>query len=131
QVPPENVLRITWPPANNISWTSGDLQTNLLNPLFSLLAAGQLTNQIDYLVLSMDIPYQTINGTTINGTTSALFHGARVDYGTELLGVTNSYAASEQIFQKAKPTSAKGYSFLASMITANTLAQAKQLVDQG
>src|ERR1017187_3459954 len=28
QVPPENVLRIAWP-GDNISWSSGDFQTNL------------------------------------------------------------------------------------------------------
>src|SRR5438309_9431080 len=58
QVPPENVLRINWA-GNNISWTSDEYQTNLLNPLLTSLVSRRLTNQIDYVVLSMDIPYQT------------------------------------------------------------------------
>src|SRR2546426_10680410 len=37
QVPPENLLRINWP-GGNLSWTSGDFQTNLLNPLLAALS---------------------------------------------------------------------------------------------
>ena len=72
-VPPDNVVRISWA-GGNISWTSSQFQTVLLNPLLSAIASRQLTNQIDYVVLSMDIPFQTINDTTVNGTTSALFY---------------------------------------------------------
>src|SRR5208283_722651 len=65
QVPPDNVLFINWT-GGNISWTNGDFQTNLLNPLLAMLATRQLTNQIDYVVLSMDIPFQTFNGSAVN-----------------------------------------------------------------
>ena len=37
QVPPENLLRILWS-GGNISWTNGDFQTNLINPLLAALA---------------------------------------------------------------------------------------------
>ena len=127
-VPPENVLRINWP-GGNISWSGSDFATNLLEPLLNMLVERQLTNQIDYVVLSMDIPFQTITNGNINSTTSALFYGLRTDGGPE--GVTNSYAASEAVFRQAKPASALGFSFLATMLTADSLAQAKQLVDQG
>jgi len=130
EVPPKNVLRITWP-GSNLSWSSGDFQTNLLTPLLAMLAARQLTSQIDYVVLSMDIPIQTINGSVINGTTSALFYGAKTDSGPEWAGITNSYGASEQIFSRARPASAPGYSFLSTMITAGTVVQAKALIDRG
>ena len=59
-----------------------------------MLAARQLTNQIDYVVLSMDIPFQTVYGSNVNSTTSALFYGLRLGNGSDL-GTTNSYAASE------------------------------------
>jgi uncharacterized protein (TIGR03790 family) len=130
QVPPENLLRITWP-GNNLSWTSGDFQTNLVTPLLAALAARQLTNQIDYVVLSMDIPYQTINLGLGNGTTSALFYGPKIDSGPDWPGITNSYYASEQVFAKAKPASAPGFSFLTTMLTADSVAQAKKLIEQG
>jgi len=130
QVPPENVLRINWP-GGNTTWTSNDFQITLLNPLFAMLAARQLTNQADYVVLSMDLPFQTLNGTLPNGTTSVLFYGLKLDSGPGWQGITNSYSGSEQIFARAKPASASGYSFLSTMLTANTVAQAKALIDQG
>ncbi|SPE62270.1 hypothetical protein SBV1_80020 [Verrucomicrobia bacterium] len=130
QVPPANVLFINWT-GGNIWWTNGDFVTNLLQPLLTMLAARQLTNQIDYVVLSMDIPYQLNNGSSVNSTTSALFYGMKSDSGPDWVGSTNSYAASELAFRQAPPASAPGYSFLTTMITGTSLAQAEQLVDQG
>jgi len=130
QVPPENVLRVNWT-GGNVSWTSDEFQLFLLNPLIAMLSARQLTNQIDYLVLSMDFPFQTLNGSVVNSTTSALFYGLKTDSGPAWAGITNSYAGSEQIFRQARPASASGASFLTTMLTAGSLAQAKTLVDQG
>ena len=130
QVPPQNVLYINWS-GGNTQWTSNDFQTDLVIPLLNMLAARQLTNQVDYVVLSMDIPFQTSFGSAINSTTSALFYGSRQGDGSDLLGVTNSYAASESSFGQATTVGAPGYSFLTTMITANSLAQAEALVDQG
>jgi len=130
QVPPENVLRVNWT-GGNVSWTSAEFQSVLLNPLTAMLSARGLTNQIDYLVLSMDFPFQTLNGSVINSTTAALFYGLKTDSGPEWAGITNSYYASEQIFRRAKPASAPGPSFLAVMLTAGSLTQAKALVNQG
>ncbi len=130
QVPPQNVLFINWPGGNTL-WASNDFQANLVTPLLNLLAANQLTNQIDYVVLSMDIPFQTSFGSVINSTTSALFYGSRQGDGSDPFGTTNSYAASEAVFHQAPPVGAPGYSFLATMITGDSLAQAEQLVDQG
>ena len=128
-VPPENVLRINWP-GGNIAWSGLDFETTLLDPLLNMLVQRQLTNQIDYVVISMDTPFQTITNGSPNSTTSALFYGPRTAGGTDL-GVTNSYATSEAVFHQAKPASAPSFSFLTTMITADSLAQAKQLVDQG
>jgi uncharacterized protein (TIGR03790 family) len=131
QVPPQNVLRINWP-GGNISWGSGDFQTNLLTPLLDMLASRQLTSQVDYVVLSMDIPFQTVYDTNkVNSTTSALFYGLKDDGGPQWMDVTNSYYESEQVFRQASPASAQGYAFLTTMLTAGSLAQAELLVDQG
>lgn len=130
QVPPEHLLRVNWT-GGNVSWTAAEFQTTLLDPLAALLATRQLTNQIDYVVLSMDFPFQTLNGSVVNATTAALFYGLKTDSGPTWAGITNSYAASEQIFRQAKPASATGPAFLATMLTAGSLAQAKSLVDQG
>ena len=58
-VPPQNFLRITnhWT-GSNVWWTRAEFETNLLNPLVAMLTARHLTNQVDYIVLSMDFPYQ-------------------------------------------------------------------------
>jgi len=130
QVPPQNVLSIHWSGGNTL-WISNDFQTNLVVPLLNMLATRQLTNQIDYVVLSMDIPFQTSFGSKINSTTSALFYGPRQGDGSDPLGFTNSYAASEAVFRQAPPVGTPGYSFLATMVTGDSLVQAKQLVDQG
>ena len=130
QVPPENVLYINWN-GGNVSWTNTDFQTTLLNPLLSMLAERQLTNQIDYVVLSMDIPFQTLNGPNVNSTTSALFYGLQNDSGPNAAGIVNTYARSEQIFRQAPPTNSSGASFLTTMLTADTVATVKQMIDQG
>ncbi|MGH8023481.1 MAG: TIGR03790 family protein [Limisphaerales bacterium] len=131
QVPPQNVLYIDWS-GNNTLWTSNDLQTNLVTPLLTMLQSRGLTHQIFFVVLSMDIPFETSDGSTINGTTSALFYGLRLGDGTDPFGTTNSYAASEGAFSLDSPVAgAPGYSFLTTMITGDSLAQAEQMVDQG
>ena len=95
-----------------------------------MLAARRLTNQIDHVVLSMDIPFKTVLGTNANSTTSALFYGLKTDNGTDA-GVTNSFAGSESSFRQAKPASAPNISFLTTMLTANTLSTALQVVNRG
>ena len=124
QVPPENILRISWS-GGNISWDGTQFQTSLLQPLLTAIASRGLSNQIQYVVLSMDIPYATIQSNVFNGTTSGLFYGLKVN------AAANSYSASELAFSEAMPTTAQGYSFLATMITDNSLAEAKKIVDQG
>jgi uncharacterized protein (TIGR03790 family) len=125
QVPPENLFRINWP-GGKVEWSQADFNAYLLNPLTAFLTATGLTNQIQYLVLSMDIPYR-ITGGRANSTTAALFYGFK----TGPKNLTNSYARSECRFSEAKPAVSPGYSFLAMMLTAGTLEQAKRLVDQG
>src|SRR5579884_380088 len=126
-IPPDNVLRIYWT-GTNTSWSSDDFQTNLLDPLEEMLTDRQLTNQVDYVVCSMDIPFETTNASTINATTSVLFYGLITN---NVSVVTNSYYASEVNFDRAKAVSTSGSSFLATMITADSLAAAEQLVEQG
>src|ERR1051325_7950208 len=73
QVPPQNVLRTTWT-GGNINWTKTDFETVILNPLLSMISIRGLTNQIDYVVLSMDFPFQVTDATGLNSTTAALFY---------------------------------------------------------
>lgn len=129
-VPPQNVLCVNWSGGNTL-WSSNDLQTNLVTPLLNLLASQQLTNQIQYVVLSMDLPFQTSMGATVNSTTTALFYGLRAGDGSDHMGTTNSYAASEGMFNPSATVGAPGYSFLTTMLTGNSLTEAEQLINQG
>ena len=112
-----------------------------------MLASRQLTNQIDYILLSMDIPYRTREDTGssdtsgANATTAALFYGFKLDGCTSCpAGLpscnlpdvsSNSYSASEGIFRQTPPISTTSNSWLAFMLTSSNLAQAKAVVDRG
>ncbi len=109
-VPPQNFLRINWT-GGNISWNRSNFETNLLNPLAAMLASRGLTNQVDYVVLSMDIPCEVTATNGINSTTAALFYGFKTDDCTTNCpgGVpgcnlpaasSNAYAGSEGIFRQ-------------------------------
>src|SRR5512135_2671416 len=72
QVPPQNLLRTSWA-GGNVWWTKSDFESAILTPLLTMLATRQLTNQIDYVLLSMDFPYRVDNGAgfpTASGTNS-------------------------------------------------------------
>ena len=135
-VPPQNVLRIIWT-GPVTEWTLADYNRVLLNPLLTMLSARHLTNQIDYVVLSMDIPYR-VNGAPNgkNSTTSTLFYGFMPDP-RDLANCplapnsTSLYAGSEGVFRSTPPIAGRSNCFLATMITATNLALAKQVVDQG
>jgi uncharacterized protein (TIGR03790 family) len=145
-VPPQNVLRITWN-GGPVAWTRADFESLLRSPLEAMLAARGLTNQVDYVVLSMDIPYRVIqtndlplfNG--VNSTTAALFYGFKPD-GCLLCpgglascnlpsGSTSAYAGSEGVFRQTPPVSATSNSWLVMMLTSSNLAGARAIVDRG
>jgi len=144
QVPPQNLLRINWN-GQIVAWNDSDFNTYLLNPLLSMVSSRQLTNQIDYVVLSMDIPYrvfQTGDVTTsgANSTTAVVYYGFKPDGPGTVSGYascnlpdasSNSYASSEDIFRTSPPLGAPTNSFLTMMITSTTLAQAKAVIDHG
>ena len=118
-------------------WSDTDFTTNLLSPFLSTLFSRGLTNQIDYVVLSMDIPIQVIGTSDVDSTTASLFYGFKTN-GPVLCPVplppastSNSYAASEGIFRSTPPTNPNSNSFLVMMITGNSLSDAKMVVDQG
>jgi uncharacterized protein (TIGR03790 family) len=135
QVPSQNYLRIHWPMGNS-AWSIDDFNANLSAPLLAMLSNRQLTNQIDYVVLSMDIPYEVTSTGSVNpnSTTSALFYGYKPDSNSPCsiaVGSTNLYAGSEGLFRSTPPIDATSNSFLVTMITSSNLTLAKQLVDSG
>ena len=138
QVPPQNLLRINWT-GGNILWSTTDFTNTLLNPLLAMLSSQKLTNQIDYVVLSMDIPYRVLGDTNNDGnensTTAALFYGFKNDpHDTTMCEIApnsvNAYAGSESIFRATPPTTGSNF-FLTTMITGTSLAEAEMVVHQG
>jgi uncharacterized protein (TIGR03790 family) len=140
-VPPQNLLRVNWT-GGNINWTRSDFETVLLNPLVAMLSSRGLTNQVDYVVLSMDIPFQVTASNGINSTTAALFYGFKTDDcttncpagipGCNLPATSsNAYAASEGIFRQTPPIAAGSNSWLVTMLTSSNLAQAQAIIDRG
>lgn len=145
-VAPQNVLCINWN-GSKIAWTKSDFESVLRAPLNAMLATRQLTDQIDYVLLSMDIPYRVVltNASTLlngaNSTTSALHYGFKPDSclacpsGLPSCNLPNgsasAYAGSEGIFRQTPPISSTSNSWLVMMLTSSNLAQAKAVVDRG
>lgn len=146
-VPPQNFLRINWAGGNN-TWTTSEFDMFLRTPLTAMLASRQLTNQIDVVLLSMDIPYRVTRATGVsaasgvNSTTSSLFYGFHPDGCTNDCPASipscnlppdsaNHYAGSEDLFRSSPPLGPTSNSWLAMMLTSSNLTQAKALVDRG
>jgi uncharacterized protein (TIGR03790 family) len=143
-VPPQNLLRITNWTGGNVEWTTSDFTNSLVNPLLSMLTSRGLTNQIDYVVLSMDFPYRVVQTGAQSGnnsTTAALFYGFKTDDCTSdcpegipgcnlPAASSNAYAASEGIFRQTPPISAGSNSWLVTMLTSSNLAQAEAIIDR-
>jgi len=141
QVPPQNTVRIYWT-GGNINWNSDQYRTNLLVPVTNAIVARGLSNQIDYIVLSMDIPYQVIATNGEDSTTAALFYGFKTDDcsnncpegipGCNLPAASfNPYVGSEGIFRQFQPNTPASNWWLVTMITSSNLALAKAIIDQG
>lgn len=144
-VPPQNVLRIGW--AGDLrSWSRTNLDLVLRRPLEAMLSNRALTNQVEFVLLSMHIPYRVTETTGntessgVNSTTSALFYGFKPDGcetcpfgipGCELApGSTNDYAGSERSFRETQLSSGASNAWLVMMLTSSNLTQVKTVVDR-
>jgi uncharacterized protein (TIGR03790 family) len=141
-VPPQNVLRMTGWANGSIQWSRADFQTLLLNPLLAMIAARGLTNQAEFVLLSMDIPYRILDADqSQNSTTSALFYGFKHDTTPPVVclpaccslpdGSSNSYAFSELPLREAPPDTTPTNAFLTMMLTASNLPSADLILSRG
>lgn len=138
-VPPQNVLRLTNWMGGSVNWSPADFQSDLVNPLLAMVAGRGLTNQAQFVLLSMDIPYRVTDGSNENSTTAALFYGFKTN-GAAVAGLascslpddtSNSYAYSELPFSEAAPNTAATNAFLAMMLTDVSLAGAENTLLRG
>jgi uncharacterized protein (TIGR03790 family) len=140
-VPPQNVFRMTGWTNGAVEWSTNDFATYLGNPLLAMLASRGLTNQAEFVLLSMDIPYTVTDGASYNSTTSTLFYGFKTNTAPPLVCLpggcslpdasSNSYAFSELPFRDASPDTATTNSFLAMMLTDSNLAGAELILTRG
>lgn len=134
-VPPANLFRMTNWNGGSQSWTLEEFSTHLRDPMLGHIAANGLSNQIHYVLLSMDIPYRVRSGGSENSTTSVLFYGFKTNTMPDQPGLPvscskppdamSSYAFSELAWPEGAPTNSAGPSFLATMLTARTFEQAR------
>jgi uncharacterized protein (TIGR03790 family) len=136
-VPPQNLLRLTntWS-GGNISCTLSEFQNGLLAPLTGMISSRRLTNQIEFVLLSMDLPYRISDATGQNSLTSALFYGFKANgAGQDSCALpaasSNSYAFTEMPFSLVRPQLASTNSFLAVMLTQSDLEAAKTVLKRG
>ncbi len=142
-VPPQNVLRMTGWTNGAVYWSLSDFQTFLQDPLLAMLVSRGLTNQAEFVLLSMDIPYTVSDGDSYNSTTAALFYGFQTNTAAPLPpwclpptcslpdASSNSYAFSELPFPEALPDAASTNSFLTMMLTQSNLAGAGLVLARG
>ncbi|GIX49966.1 MAG: hypothetical protein KatS3mg132_160 [Limisphaera sp.] len=142
-VPPDQVFRIRWT-GGPVEWSRTDFENHLLIPFAQWLQDSGLTSQVDYVVLSMDIPYRVVEspgtGEPIrNSTTSVLFYGWHTDAGAPgnlppscslPEAARQAYMGSEMPFRQVAVRSAWS-NWLATMITASNLAEARAVVERG
>ena len=138
-VPPQNVLRITNWTGGAINWSPSQFTNYLRNPLLALIANRGLTNQAQFVLLAMDIPYRVTDGSSANSTTSALFYGFKTN-GAPVAGYascslpdnsSNSYCYAELPFRQAPPNTAPTNAFLAMLLTDTNLARAEAILRSG
>ena len=116
-VPPQNVFRMTGWTNGVVQWNRNDFKAYLRDPLLAMLASRGLTNQADFVLLSMDIPYRVEDNGSDNSTTSALYYGFKTNTAAPPCppglppscslpdASFNSYAFSEMPFRNLSVTS--------------------------
>jgi uncharacterized protein (TIGR03790 family) len=138
-IPPQNMFRMTTWTGGAVTWIRSEFEDNLRDPLLAMLASSGLTNQIEYVLLSMDIPYRVQDGDSENSTTSALFYGFKTNTapppGTPVSCSlpdysSNSFAFSELPFSLAKPNTAETNGFITFMLTDDSLAGAEAILSR-
>jgi uncharacterized protein (TIGR03790 family) len=139
-IPPQNLFRMTGWAGRSISWLRTEFESYLRDPLLNMLTSSGPSNQVEYVLLSMDIPYRVVDGADADSTTSALFYGFKTNtvppagapVGCSLPDISsNSFAFSELPFSQAHPDTAETNAFLVFMLTDDTLAGAQAVLDRG
>lgn len=104
----------------------------VVHPVRSYLAASGLSNQIDYLVLTRDLPYRVYDGvSTYNGASAVLFYGFKPDGPPCSLtpAAFQDYYDTESAFSHQDGPSSNRY-YLSTILTGYTLDRARSSLDR-
>ena len=136
-IPDHQILAIDTFVSNNVELAVYSNQIE--GPILGYLADSGLSNQIDRVVFSMDIPYRVYQSLFTNnwhaGLTATFYYGFYSSpdafiFGCDLApGSENDYFESEREFGHITDHSSNRY-YMASMLTASNLVFAKRLVDR-
>ncbi|MCB1070217.1 MAG: TIGR03790 family protein [Kiritimatiellae bacterium] len=136
EIPERNVLRIATTVTNNIDAAS--FSNQIRAPIHAYLTEAGLEDQIDYLVLSRDIPFRIVVGPFTDyrhaSVTATLFDdlytSPNAQFGCNLAaGSQNDYAGSDMSFARPETPSQPHYR-ITSLLTARTEPQNLALIDR-
>lgn len=135
QVPPQNLIRIEWT-GSRIEWTRAQCQSALVDPLNTELARRGLAAQIDYVVLSMDIPYRVTEGSAFNSTTAVLFYGFKTNgvphpTGCHISPISGTGYYLSELALRPRPAVTNSPVYLATMLTGTSLESAVAVIERG
>jgi uncharacterized protein (TIGR03790 family) len=130
-IPEINICHVSVPPCvqgipASYSISESNFISGIRAPVLQYISSMRLTNQIDYIVFSRDIPYKVNDS---NGTTSAMFYGYKPSPAAPMSPNTeNFYYMAERGFSRRENTN--DY-YLSMMLTSYTLDDAKALAARG
>jgi len=120
---------------NKIEIDTAGFSNLIRGPILAYINNSGLSNQIDAIVFSMDIPYRVFlppyGDQRWAGLTASMFHGFLSSFGVcqVAAGSASAYFQSERAFYHASAPSSNRY-YLTAMLTATNLDIARNLVDR-
>lgn len=135
-IPPRQICHISVHTNYDLDWFG--FTNGIRDPIMRHLGDQGLSNQIDYIVFSRDIPYRIFTNSFSDnrhaGLTATMFHGLKTSPnasgGCELApGSDNPYYFAERSFRHSDATGSNRL-YLSSLLTGLDLDQALRLVDR-
>jgi len=122
----------------DISMPTDTFSNHVRNPILSYLASEELTNQIEYVVLSKDIPFLVYIGNPASNryssTTSSMFYGFKSSPDAFVFGCLtepgsdHTFYRSERSFQRSTP--GHGNFLLTTMLAAGSSDGIRLVIDR-
>jgi uncharacterized protein (TIGR03790 family) len=130
-IPERNVCHVST--TTNYTLSPAAFSNEIEGPVRAHLEAQGLSNQIDYIVVSRDIPYQVGAAGSTNSLTAALFYGFRTNaaFPCSIPGsfTRSDYFAADRGFAHGGVPSSNRY-YITSLLVSTNTDSAKRLVDR-